>query len=73
MTRRRFHKSVTAGAIVGLVALSVAGCGRRGPLEAAPNPLVEEAKAKDPSARPKKPKRTRIKPPTAPFILDPLV
>jgi predicted small lipoprotein YifL len=59
---------------VGLLAATLAGCGRRGALEPPPDPSAKAAAAPDslsPVARP--PKRTLIKPPQDPFILDPLL
>lgn len=56
-----------------LAAFMLGGCGRRGGLEAPPDPAVEAARAANPDAKPRKPHRSPIKPPKTPFILDPLV
>ena len=57
-----------------IFALVCSGCGRRGALEAPP---VVTAPSGDQAAtdqnKPKRPHRTPSRPPTEPFILDPLV
>ena len=69
--------------VAGLVALTLSGCGRKGPLEPPPGaaiakPVIEPGEAAKPgittpgSLKPKK-KRTTIVPPKDPFILDPIL
>jgi len=60
--------------IVGL-ALIASGCGRRGPLEAPPNPSATPTpeSSSDPTALGVKHKSTPITIPKTPFVLDPLL
>ena len=58
--------------VVGL-ALGASGCGRRGPLEAAPNPSVVAKPSEDPLASLGHHKEAPITPPKAPFVLDPIL
>jgi predicted small lipoprotein YifL len=60
-------------ALVILFALSASGCGRRGPLEAPPDPAATAAKPDDPNHPQVRHKATAITPPKDPFILDPLL
>ena len=66
----------------GLLAASLSGCGRRGPLEAPLDPAVKAAPAVGEAATSagdamapvaRRPKRSLITPPKDPFILDPLL
>ena len=64
--------------LIGLAALALAGCGRKGPLEPPPDPSakVQEPVATDnPIGPPKRAKknRTPINVPKDPFILDPIL
>ena len=63
--------------LIGLAALALSGCGRKGPLEPPPDPSV---KAPEPAApntfgapRRAKKNRTPINVPKDPFILDPIL
>ncbi len=63
--------------IVGL-ALGASGCGRRGPLEAPPNPSATATpsatpSSSDPTASTTHHKEAPITPPKTPFALDPLL
>ncbi len=61
--------------LIGLLASSLAGCGRRGGLEPPPDPSAVAAKPNDqsPAAGLRRAKNVPIKPPHEPFILDPLL
>jgi predicted small lipoprotein YifL len=58
--------------VVGL-ALGASSCGRRGPLEAPPDPSAVAKPTDDPLAAATHHKETPITPPKAPFVLDPLL
>lgn len=68
------------GLLIGLAALALAGCGRRGPLEPPPDasaPVVKP-EADNPASPnaiggPRKKKRVPINVPKDPFILDPIL
>jgi predicted small lipoprotein YifL len=61
-------------ALIGTLALGVAGCGRRGALEPPPDPSAVQKPASasngEPAARKPVPP---ITPPKTPFVLDPLL
>ena len=61
--------------VVASLALPMAGCGRRGQLEAPPGASAQAAAPDDDGVQPigRRPKRVPIKPPHEPFILDPLL
>ena len=65
------------GLTIGIAALALAGCGRRGALEPPPDPAAPKAveEPASPAAGPvkRKKKRVPINVPTTPFILDPLL
>jgi predicted small lipoprotein YifL len=56
-----------------LMALSVAGCGRRGRLEPPPDPSAPPESTVTKSGVHKRPRNPPITPPNEPFILDPLL
>ncbi|WP_131118219.1 hypothetical protein [Lichenihabitans psoromatis] len=62
-------------AMAAIVATGLAGCGRRGQLEPAPDPTVQAAAPSDGNsqAMERRPKRVPIKPPHESFFLDPLL
>lgn len=75
MIRSRRVRALAALIVAVLLAAPLGGCGRRGGLEAPPDPAVPTAGADtaSPQAGLKRPKREPIKAPNDPFILDPLL
>jgi predicted small lipoprotein YifL len=74
-SRSRLERRVLSLALVAALALGVAGCGRRGPLEPPPDATAVQkpapsSPADEPEARKKNPP---ITPPKTPFVLDPLL
>jgi predicted small lipoprotein YifL len=66
LARRKAALVLIAG-----LALLAAGCGRRGPLEAPPNPSATPTPSSDTGEPATRRKETPITPPKTPFILDP--
>ncbi len=77
LIRSRRSRAAAALVATALLASPLGGCGRRGGLEPPPDPAVPTAGASVDAAPPqaglKRPKRLPIKPPSEPFILDPLL
>ena len=81
MSRAREHSLnglLKLTAIIALLALTtgLAGCGRRGALEAPPTPesiAKQQADNADPTRPHPRPKPQKIAPPKQPFFLDPLL
>jgi len=71
---RVFARRVAALSLIAGLTLGASGCGRYGPLEPPPNASAAAAKPPDdPTATLTHHKEPPITPPTAPFVLDPLL
>ena len=74
MIRKPWSSRALSLALLAAIALSASACGRRGPLEPAPDPSAVQKPAAADNGEPQIHKAIpKIQPPNKPFVLDPLL